>query len=437
MHLPSHDLVYILLLPGTYHTSLGATTHQTTTLMDNSPQTSYYPYLVLATSLFMMVAGTGSVYLLVAALKPIALEFDWPRSVPSLAYSLQYLGGGIGGIMMGYWLDRVGMAKPASVGACMIGLGGCLTYYVDAAWQLYAIYGLMMGLAGRASLFSPLMVNITYWFERKRGMAVGIVGSGQAIAGAMWPAIFQYGIATVGWRETAFRYGVFVLVTMLPLALVFTRKRPGPSTAAAASQQAERAELLPPARLTALLCIAIVGCCVAMSLPLAHLMSHASDVGYTPVDGARLLSVMLICAAMSSLFLVGTLSVRLSPLGGLLVFSTTQAVTLGMFPLVDGLTGLYIVAMAFGFGYGGVLPSYPIIIREYVRSGSAGTRTGLVVFFGTIGMAIGSSLGGVSFDLTGSYAPAFYAGVACNAANLVIIGYLLRVSRQRLAHASA
>ena len=150
-------------------------------------------------------------------------------------------------------------------------------------------------------------------------------------------------------------------------------------------------------------------------------MSHASDVGYTPADGARLLSVMLICAAMSSLFLVGTLSVRLSPLGGLLVFSTTQAVTLGMFPLVDGLTGLYIVAMAFGFGYGGVLPSYPIIIREYVRSGSAGTRTGLVVFFGTIGMAIGSSLGGVSFDLTGSYAPAFYAGVACNAANLVII----------------
>ena len=102
----------------------------------------------------MMVAGTGSVYLLVAALKPIALEFDWPRSVPSLAYSLQYLGGGIGGIMMGYWLDRVGMAC-RQVGACMIGLGGCLTYYVDAAWQLYAIYGLMMGLAAGQACSHP------------------------------------------------------------------------------------------------------------------------------------------------------------------------------------------------------------------------------------------------------------------------------------------
>ena len=81
MHLPSRDLVYILLLPGTYHTSLGATT------IDNNldgqlPPNKLLPVSVLATSLFMMVAGTGSVYLLVAALKPIALEFDWPRSVP-------------------------------------------------------------------------------------------------------------------------------------------------------------------------------------------------------------------------------------------------------------------------------------------------------------------------------------------------------------------
>ena len=150
-------------------------------------QVGPYRFLVLGASLYMMVAGTGSVYLLVAALKPIASEFDWPRTVPSVAYALQYLGGGLGGILMGLWLDKAGMAKPALLGACMLGAGSCLTHEVSAAWQLYAIYGLMMGLAGRGTLFSPLMVNITYWFEQRRGMAVGIVGSGQAIAGAMWP----------------------------------------------------------------------------------------------------------------------------------------------------------------------------------------------------------------------------------------------------------
>ena len=90
-----------------------------------------YAYWVLFASFYLMVVGSGSVYLLVAALKPIAAEFDWPRTVPSLAYALQYLGGGLGGILMGYWLDRSGMAKPALLGAVMIGLGACLTQWVS------------------------------------------------------------------------------------------------------------------------------------------------------------------------------------------------------------------------------------------------------------------------------------------------------------------
>ena len=178
----------------------------------------YYPYVVLAASLYLMIAGTGSIYLLVAALKPIAAEFNWPRTVPSMAYALQYLGGGVGGILMGYWMDRVGMARPACLGGSMIGLGALLTYGVQEAWQLHLIYGLMMGMVGRATLFSPLMVNITRWFESRRGMAVGIVGSGQAIAGATWPRLFQEGINTVGWRETSLLYGVFALLTMVPLS---------------------------------------------------------------------------------------------------------------------------------------------------------------------------------------------------------------------------
>ncbi len=374
----------------------------------------------------MMVAGTGSVYLLVAALKPIASEFDWPRTVPSIAYALQYLGGGLGGILMGHWLDKAGMAKPALLGACMLGAGSCLTHEVSAQWQLYAIYGLMMGLAGRGTLFSPLMVNITYWFEQRRGMAVGIVGSGQAIAGAVWPAIFQSGISDYGWRDTALLYGIFVFATMVPMSFVFLRRRP--EVQAANTNSSSSTEELPisPRRFTVLLAVAIVGCCTAMSLPLAHLMSHASDVGFSAFDGARLLSTMLICAAISSMFGLGQLVRWLGPIGALILLSTIQAVTLGLFPLAETLTALYVVAAAFGLGYGGVLPSYPIIIREYLSAKGAGARTGIVVFFGTVGMALGSGLGGISYDMTQSYAPAFYAGVLLNTGNLIVLAYLFR-----------
>ena len=393
-----------------------------------SEHEEWYPYVVLVTSLYLMVVGSGSIYMLVAALKPIAAEFQWPRSVPSMAYALQFIGGGVGGIIMGHWLDRAGMAKPACMGAVMIGSGSILSSGIDQAWQLYAIYGLMMGLAGRAALFSPLMVNITHWFERRRGMAVGIVGGGQALAGATWPRIFQEGIASVGWRDTVMMYGVFVLVTMVPLSTVFLRERPGAKRQGAT----DAAGAFPPRfamstrSVTALLCLAIVGCCVAMSLPLAHLLSHASDIGFTPTHGAQLLSVMLVCATFTSMVGLSALSARLGSLGGLMVFSGVQALTLGLFPLADTLPELYVVAALFGFGYGGVLPSYPIVIREHTTHVGAGARTGLVVFFGTLGMALGSGLGGISFDLTGAYSPAFYVGVVFNFGNLAILAYLIR-----------
>ena len=342
---------------------------------------------------------------------------------------LQYLGGGLGGILMGYWLDRAGMARPALLGAVMIGAGACLTREVQQAWQLYAIFGVMMGLAGRATLFSPLMVNITYWFEGRRGMAVGIVGGGQAIAGATWPAVFQIGISTVGWRDTAFGYGLFVLATMIPVSLVFLRTRPKAAPVTRSTAATVETAGVSATTITVMLCIAIVGCCTAMSLPLAHLMSHASDVGYAPIHGARLLSIMLVCAAISSMLGLGALVKRLGSIRALMIFSGVQAATLGLFPIADSLTALYIVSALYGFGYGGVLPSYPIIIREHMGAAGAGTRTGLVIFFGTVGMALGSGLGGISFDVLDSYAPAFYFGVAMNVMNLLVLTWLYLKTR--------
>ena len=81
---------------------------------------------------------------LVVALKPISTEFGWPRSALSIAYAAQYFGAGVGGVAMGFWLDRSGMAKPAMLGAIMIGLGAVATSYAHEAWHFWLIYGLMM-----------------------------------------------------------------------------------------------------------------------------------------------------------------------------------------------------------------------------------------------------------------------------------------------------
>jgi len=394
---------------------------------------------VLVASLLFMVVGTGSVYFLVVALKLISAEFGWPRAVPSFAYSLQYFGAGIGGIFMGHWLDRKGMGMPALVGASMIGIGALLTSYVTNQWQLFFIYGVLMGFLGRAALFSPLMANITRWFDHKKSTAAGILGSGQAMSGALWPPIFAYFNTTAGWRATAFWYGVFALSTMLPLVLVLRMRPPPPEPTATPAYKSggDRPEAAPYRPIVAArvmqttLSIASIGCCVAMSLPLAHIVSHVSDIGYPPARGAEILSLMLACAAMSSFFGVGYLGGRFGGLGAIFIFSSAQAVFLASLVVVDDLTAIYITAALFGLGYGGVLPCYPVIVREFLPATEAGRRTGMIILCAGGGMAIGSWLGGATFDLTGSYRLAFVIGVVFNLGNLAIIGSLLLRTRWR------
>ncbi|MBL4720464.1 MAG: MFS transporter [Alphaproteobacteria bacterium] len=399
-----------------------------------------FRYVVLIASMLMLFIGTGSVYFLVVALKPIAADFDWPRAVPSFAYSLQYLGAGVGGIVMGYWLDRSGMKGPAIVGAISIAVGSILMKYVSEIWQFYILFGVFMGLIGRSTLFAPLMSNITRWFVKNPSMAVGVVGTGQSLAGAVWPPVFQYLNDSIGWRETSFYYGVFVLLTMTPLALVFRRspnkqssgaaaprKSFGNNRAAAASFGESPQKSLTPRRIQGLLSIASIGCCISMSLPLAHIVAHVSDLGYSPSRGAEALSIMLICASLSSFFGVGYLGSRFGGLWSLFCFSAIQALILGLLAVVEDLPMIYLVAALFGLGYGGVLPSYPVIVREFLPAKSAGRRTATVILFAGSGMAIGAWMGGLLFDLTGSYTIAFLIGVVCNVGNLLIIGRLIHL----------
>ena len=386
---------------------------------------------VLVASLLFILVGTGSVYFIVVALKQIAAEFGWPRAVPSIAYGLSYFGAGIGGVFMGLWFDRRGMAMPAFVGGGMIGLGAILTSLVNSQWELFLIYGVMFGFFGRSVLFAPLTANITRWFEHNKSLAVGIVASGQGLAGMLWPQVFHYLILAVGWRQTAFIYGLIALVTMLPLALVLRQKAPALKQASGATQSPAGPQPSPHSRLViqVSLSTASIGCCVAMSLPLTHILSHVSDLSFDPTRGAEILSLMLACAVISSFFGVGLIGGRYGGLRALFTFSTIQALMLAALAFVSSLPGLYVAAALFGLGYGGILPCYPVIVRELFPSAEAGRRTGLILLCAGLGMALGSWLGGYIFDLTGSYRLSFLIGVGFNLGNLAIIISLINRTR--------
>jgi MFS family permease len=169
------------------------------------------------------------------------------------------------------------------------------------------------------------------------------------------------------------------------------------------------------------LCVAVVCCCIAMSLPLAHIVSYATDRGHDISHAVEILSVLLIAAFVSRSVLVGTLSEALGGLHALIAFSGLQAVALAALGFTEGLIALYVLAALFGLGFGGVFPVYTVIVREHLPSIEAGRWTGIVFMFGATGMGIGSWIGGVMFDKTGTYLWAFLVGVGFNVVNLLII----------------
>lgn len=402
------------------------------------PQIARRRLTILMGSVAMLFVSGGGMFAIVVALKDIAMEFGWPRAVPSFAFSMQYIGSGIGGIVMGYAYDRHGFGVPAVVGAAMVGTGALLASRIDAAWQLYVIYGLMFGLSGQGSLAAPALANVARWYDRRRGMAVGIVASGQSLAGIVWPPVFGWALISLGWRDMYFWFGVFALFAMVPLCF-FVYHRPPPylpppepaaakpstsENAAPSARPKEPPAPLSPRTIQIALSVAIIGCCTAMSLPLGHLVALVTDIGHPVSDAVEVLAVTLMASFVSRSVMVGLLSDRFGGMRALLIFGAVQAATLGLFIVARELWAFYVVAILYGLGYGGIFPVYAVAVRDHLPIAETGRRTGIIFLFGAVAMGLGSWMGGYLFDRTGGYSLPFLIGVAANLAMIAIVGAL-------------
>ena len=115
----------------------------------------------------------SSYYITIVSLKTISAEFGWPRSFTSAAYSILFLGMGIGGIFMGWWSDRIGVALPAAIGIVFTAIGTVVAGTSQGFITFLIAHGILMGLLGNSALFVPLLANITHWFDRRRGPCGG------------------------------------------------------------------------------------------------------------------------------------------------------------------------------------------------------------------------------------------------------------------------
>jgi MFS family permease len=402
--------------------------------IESSQVESPYAWVRLAAALALGTIGSIGMWSFVVALPAVQAGFGVARADASLPFTLTMMGFGLGGVVMGRLADRHGIVWPVVIGVLALGSGYALTGVAANITQFALAQGLI-GL-GSSATFGPLMSDISHWFARRRGIAVALASCGNYLAGTLWPPIVQSFIASEGVRATQVAIGVLCVVTMLPLLLLMRRPTPHPTAHATAASTGPGDSLgVSPNTLMVLLCIAGVGCCVAMAMPQVHIVAYCGDLGYGPARGAEMLAAMMGFGIVSRIA-SGFIADRIGSLQTLLIGSVLQGVALFLYLWFDGLMSLYVISALFGLFQGGIVPMYAIIVREHFSPAETGTRLGIVLMATLIGMAVGGWLSGVIFDLTGSYRAAFLNGIAWNVLNgSIVLWLLLRPVPPRLAPA--
>ena len=390
-------------------------------------------WIVASVVLLILALSFGAPWITVVALKEIAAETGGLRSVPALSGALAWIGFGSGGIVMGQIAERTGVRWTVIFGAVMICIGLALSSRGET-WQLYVGQGVFVGFLGIGGMNSPFYVYVSRWFDRRRGSALALISSGAYLAGAVWPLIFERAIAYFGWRQTMLYYGLMEIAVVIPLAIIFLRQPPELTQLRGAlpMSSSERAVMgWPPNVVYSLIAAAIIFCCIPMAMPQGHLPAFCSDLGILPSHGAAMLSVLLGAGFLSRQFW-GWVADHIGGLTTVLVGSSFQIIAMAAFLTTQDEIGLFTIAALFGLGFAGIIPAYVLAIRQLFPASEASWRIPTLLLFSGIGMATGGWLAGVLYDYFGFYAPAFAAGVAANAVNLVIVGTLVfRQKRSR------
>jgi len=370
----------------------------------------FYGWILLGASIAIIMVGAGVTFSLAIFLKPLEEEFGWSRGLISGIALVNWIVFGIGSFVWGSLSDRIGARRVVLAGAGLLALAMLLSSQITAAWQLYGAFG-VLAAAGGSGFYVPLSATATRWFAARRGLAVGLLNSGMGLGILVVPPLARLLIDLVGWRMT---FGLFAGLTVgVALGVLpYIYDRPADlglreyGHGATQGRTAGRAGMTPGEALRhpALWVLALVhfGCCLAHAGPLFHMVTHAIDLGVEKMTAAAMLGLSG-ATSMAGRIGAGLLVDRFGAKPTLVGMLALQAAILSAYLVAASPGPLFGTALLFGVAYGGAMPVYALVAREFFGERVIGTTFGGIFFISCIGMGLGSYGGGAIFDHLGSY----------------------------------
>jgi MFS family permease len=393
-----------------------------------------YGWAVVAAGALMTCVAMGAMFSLAVFLQPIADATGWSRTGISGAMTIDFLVMGAAGFGWGAVSDRFGARRVVLAGAVLVGLGIVLASRATSLLEFQLIYGVVVGLAA-GSFFAPMMSTVTSWFEAHRGLAVGLVSAGTAVAPLTVSPFASWLISHYDWRTAQLVIGLGAWPLLVPAALL-VRAAPTP---AAAPGRPEPAADMPGltvgaalrSRAFIVLALTFFACCATHSGPIFHTISYAVTCGIAPLAAVTVYSVEGL-AGLAGRILLGVLADRHGVRPVLVTGLLVQALAAGTYAMASHLGQFYMVAVVFGMAYGGVMPLYAVLAREYFGPRIMGTVFGAAAMVSSIGMALGPPFGGWIFDHYGTYAWLYVASTAIGlGAAAIALLFPPQPSRQR------
>jgi MFS family permease len=364
----------------------------------------FYGWVIVGVGIVVTCVGFGAMVSLSVFLQPMAQAMGWSRTGIATVALLNFLGMGAGAFLWGSLSDRFGTRAVVLTGGALLGLGLVTASHATTLGRFQLLFGVLVGVAA-GSFYTPLTATTARWFTTNRSLAVALVSAGLSVGSTVMAPLARWLISSYDWRTAMMVIGDLVWLVIIPMAfLVRDPKAAAGPKAAATAETGPNLTVAQAIRTPQFVAIALTffACCATHAGPVFHMVTHAIDQGIPALAAATILSVAGL-ASLSGKIVCGIVADRIGVKRVLVGGLALQAAAVSLYLVTRQLSGFYGVAAVFGFAYGGVMPLYAILVREYFGERTMGATFGAVSLTSTVAMALGPVVGGWLYDAFGSY----------------------------------
>lgn len=373
---------------------------------------SHYRWVIVIAGAVLGCVALGAMFSLPVLLRSIVANTQWSTTGISAAMTIGFLAMAVGSAAWGSLSDRIGARWTCLLGSLLLGAGIGIASMAHTLTGFQFAFGLLVGLATSA-IFAPIMACVTGWFETQRSLAVSLVSAGFGVAPLTMSPWVAWLAGSHDWRQVLQIVALLVLAVMVPVSFLVRRPPALERVQAAAAGGVGAEARLPIGQLIRMpqfivLVITNFFCCATHSGPIIHTVSYAVTCGIPLITAVTIYSTEGL-AGLGGRIAFGLAGDRFGARRTLIVGLLMQAFFAASYYFATSLSLFYMVAVVFGFTYGGVMPLYSVLARENFPLRMMGTVIGGTAMAGSLGMATGPVLGGWLYDTYGSYGSMYLA----------------------------